>query len=185
MTPGNSTNCWKIQIRGVFMKATILQSVNGKTYEELALQRANAISFLQDQGYEVERWEHEIPPPYISQKDLLPRIMVLLNNMNRCAALYCCSGWREDGACQFVSLVARSIGDIKFIFENDKDEETKMPTEEALLKQIPKEPLAFGVGQNFESIYTWKCPRCLKMYSIENAHNYCPRCGQKIYRRWK
>ena len=54
--------------------------------------------------------------------------------------------------------------------------------EEALQKNIPKDPIWEGDGYaDGEIVYdTWRCPGCDTPYEEDQINNYCPNCGQKI-----
>ena len=53
---------------------------------------------------------------------------------------------------------------------------------EALLKQVPKEPVWEGDGYADGAIVydTWYCPSCDASYEADEKHKHCPECGQAI-----
>lgn len=104
-------------------KAMISQPMNGKSEEEIAATREEAIKYLESKGYEVvntlftDEWYSE---KSMAERGVINRPLCFLakslENMTLCDAVYFCEGWGDARGCKIEHEVASRYG-VKIIYE--------------------------------------------------------------------
>ena len=104
-------------------KAMLSQPMAGRTDEEIVTARESAISYLEENGYEVvntlftdewygkeqmtERGVVQIPLCFLAKS---------LENMSKCHTVYFCKGWEQARGCRIEHETAKAYG-LEVIYE--------------------------------------------------------------------